>query len=119
MLNFAINNYRKRIESHISGVSSPGISYGKDGSKYWRGKKLVDIRTWCDVRRSRKWDYVLSFMPECFEPGPLGVRFVLPYQPELTDSFEKWLNDYYDYLVFIGDTVEEHLGEDMWDRISK
>jgi len=116
-LDSVVKNYRKRIESYVTGTSSPGISYDDKGNKYWRGKKLVDISEWCIVRSSLKWNHILQLMPKKFEYGPLGVRMNLTYHPELIESFQEWLDDYYDYLMFIGDTTE--VGEEMWNQISK
>jgi len=115
VLDSVIKQYRKRIESHLTGASSPGISYDKEENKYWRGRKLVDCWGWSDARRLKKWEETLKFMPEYFEYGPLNTNANLRYNPELTVMFEKWLNDYYDYLVFIGDKTEE----DIWKYISR
>jgi len=114
-LDSVIKQYRKRIELHLTGTSSTGISYDKEGNKYWRGKKLVDSRGWSNARHLKKWEETLKFMPEHFECAPLSIRFSLKQHPELKEMFEEWLNQYYDYLVFIGDKTEE----DIWKYISK
>jgi len=114
-LDSVIKQYRKRIESHLTGTTSTGISYDKEGNKYWRGKKLVGVWGWSNARHLKKWGETLKFMPESFEYGPLSARINLTYHPELTEMFEVWLNDYYDYLVFIEDKTEE----DIWEHISK
>jgi hypothetical protein len=116
-LDSVVDDYRKRVKLHLTEVSSPGISYDDSENKYWRGHKLVDGRGWCDARRLKKWDQTLKFMPNNFEYGPLAAKWNLKYDPQLTESFEKWLNDYYDYLLFIGDTTE--VGDNLWYHISK
>lgn len=116
-LDSVVADYKRRIKSHLSGVSSPGISYNGKGNKYWRGHKLVDSWGWSDARHLKKWEETLKFMPNYFEYGPLCTRWTLKCYPRLTESFKKWLNDYYDYLVFIGDTTE--VGDNLWHHISK
>jgi len=114
-LDSVIKQYRKRIELHLTGTSSPGISYDKEGCKYWRGKKLVDSLGWNNACRLKKWKERLKFMPEYFEYGTIHASSSIKYYPELTEMLEEWLNDYYDYLVFIGDKTEE----DIWKYISR
>jgi len=114
-LDSVIKQYRKRIELHLTSTSSTGISYDKEGNKYWRGMKLVDSLGWNHARRLKKWEETLRFMPEYFEYGPLNTNANLRYNPELTDMFVEWLDHYYDYLVFIGDKTEE----DIWKYISR
>jgi len=114
-LDSVIKQYRKRIELHLTGTSSPGISYDKAGNKYWRGRKLVDCWGWSAARNLKKWEEKLKFMPEYFAYGPVHAKWIVKSNPELTDIIEGWLNDYYDYLVFIGDKTEE----DIWKHISK
>lgn len=116
-LESVVNDYRKRIESYVTGTSSPGISYDESGNKYWKGKKLVDCWGWSHARHLKNWEKTLKFMPNYFEYGPLNTRTNLYYHPELTEMFENWLHDYYDYLLFIGDTTE--VRELMWKEISK
>lgn len=113
-LDSVIKQYRKRIELHLTSTSSTGISYDKEGNKYWRGMKLVDGLRWSYARKLKKWEETLRFMPEYFERNPIHTGVHLKDNPELTDMFEKWLHHYYDYLVFIEDKTEE----DIWKHIS-
>ena len=117
-LDSVISNYRKRVERHLVDTNPPGISYDKDGNKYWRGKKLVSSLNWKTARSNEKWDDILKLMPEKFLFAPLNVSTSLHHFPELTEKFEKWLNDYYDYLLFIGDTVGDEYVKNTWEHIS-
>lgn len=103
----------KRIEVSLAVSTSNGMSYDKDGNKCWRGKKLVDVWEWCKVRSLGKIELSLKYMPEKFEYGPLGLCF--NYRHDIHHELEKWLIDYYHYLIFIGDKTEE----DIWKHISK
>ena len=106
---------KERIEKHLEYSPNTGISYDSTGQKYWRGKKLVSISDWSIIRCKGKFDLDLQHMPEKFEYGPLSIHATLQYHPEYEKQAEKWLQDYYDYLIFIGDKTEE----DIWKHIAK
>lgn len=108
-----MNQVMKRIEAHLAASTSNGISYDKDGNKCWRGKKLVGIWEWDKVRSRGKIELTLKYMPEKFEYGPLNLR--CNYRSDIHHELEKWLVDYYHYLIFIEDKTEE----DIWKHISK
>jgi len=107
---------KERIQQYLeySPNNRNNISYDSEGNKYWRGKKLVNSWDWISLRKF-KFGLDLQHMPEKFQYGPLCTSGRLKYQPEYEKQVEKWLQDYYDYLIFIDDKTEE----DIWKHIAK
>jgi len=109
---------KERIQKHLeySPNNRNNISYDSNGNKYWRGKKLVSIWDWSLIRCKGKFDLDLQYMPEKFEYGPLPLS-LLQFNDfrEYEKKAEKWLQDYYDYLIFIEDKTED----DIWKHIAK
>ncbi len=96
--NEILNRIEKRADQYMEFKLLTGLVKNNYNQKFWKGKLLVNPKTWAEMGRT-KMDVLLKHMPNEFVNQPLPPIFGSPEL--LVPKYNNWMFHYISYLVEI------------------
>jgi hypothetical protein len=95
-LDKSINNLSQRLNNLYSETSS-NTNYN-DGIKFWKGKKIISLYHWMQIKK----DYTLKAALQFFPDDHYGPRHILEIikDPKPKDETDKWYSEYEDLMEY-------------------